>query len=96
MVEAVKKFSQKRQLFNRFKVAGISLLIGGLIFSGFQVGEAGRDRDILHDTYLFGQIIEEGTLVHLEESQEDPPPNSERFKLIPLNTKTYQLYEPIY
>ena len=29
------------------------------------------EQDILHDTYLFGEIIEEGTRVHLVESLEN-------------------------
>ncbi len=71
VVDGLKQFSQKTQFFTLFRVFGISLLIGGLLYTGFQVGKAGRDQEILHDTYLFGAFIEKGTRVHLVESQED-------------------------
>ena len=70
VVDAVKHFSQKTQVFTLFRSLSISLLIGGLLYTGFQVGKAGRDEEMLHDTYLFGEIIEKGTRVHLVESQE--------------------------
>ena len=59
-------FSQKTQIFKVFKVFSFSLLIGGLLYTSLQIGKAGRDQDILHDTYLIGEVIEEGTSVHLE------------------------------
>jgi len=125
VVDGLKQFSQKTQFFTLFRVLGISLLIGGLLYTGFQVGKAGRDQEILHDTYLFGEIIEEGTRVHLVESQEDhrrlelyltryfdislgapvkdskyiirslkdAPPDEELFKLIPTDTRAYELYQ---
>ncbi len=71
VADALKQFSQNVHLFRIFRVLSISLLVGGLVYTGFQVGKAGRDQDILYDTYLFGEIIEEGTRVHLMESQED-------------------------
>jgi 4-amino-4-deoxy-L-arabinose transferase-like glycosyltransferase len=71
VVDGLKKFSQNTQFFTLFRVLAISLLIGGLIYTGLQIGNAGRDQDILHDTYMFGEIIEKGTRVHLVESQED-------------------------
>jgi hypothetical protein len=66
LVDVLMPFSQKSRIFNLFRVFSISLLIGGLVYTGLMVGKAGRDRDILHDTYLFGGIIEEGSRVHLE------------------------------
>ena len=71
VADGLKQFSQKVLVFNLFRVLSISLLAGGLLYTAFQVGKAGRDQDILHDTYLFGEIIEEGTRVHLMESPED-------------------------
>ena len=45
---------------------GISLLIGGLVYTGMKAGKTERDQDILHDTYLFGEVIDEGSRVRLE------------------------------
>jgi len=68
LVDVLKQFSQKVRIFNLFRVLSISLLIGGLIYTGLMVGKTGRDHDILHDTYLVGDNIEEGTRVHLIEA----------------------------
>lgn len=71
VVDALKQFSQNVHLFKIFRTLSILLLVGGLLFTALQLGKAGRDQDILHDTYLFGEIIEEGTRVHLVKSLED-------------------------
>jgi hypothetical protein len=72
MVDALKQFSQKALIFNLFRAFGISLLIWGLIYTGLMAGKTGRDHDTLHDTYLFGEIIEEGTRIRLEAVSEYP------------------------
>lgn len=64
-------FSQKARVFNRFRALSISLLLGGLIYTGLMFGKAERDQDILNDTYLFGELIEEGCRIHLIESAQD-------------------------
>ncbi len=71
VVDVLERFSKKGHIFNSFRVLSILLLIGGLLYTGLQAGKVGRDQDILHDTYMFGEIIEKGTRVHLVESQED-------------------------
>ena len=73
LAEAPELFSQKAQFFKVFKALSLSLMMGGLIYTALQIGKAGRDRDILQDTYLMGEVIEEGTRVHLmaERSQMD-------------------------
>ncbi len=71
VVDVLERFSKKGHIFNSFRVLSILLLVGGLLYTGLQVGKAERDEEILHDTYLFGEIIEKGSRVHLVESQED-------------------------
>ena len=64
-------FSQNSRIFNLFRAISISLLIGGLIYTGCMVGNAERDQDILHDTYIMGKKIGGGTRVRLGTSQGD-------------------------
>ena len=46
-------------------------MLGGLLYTGLMTRKTGRDHNILHDTYLFGEIIEEGSRVHLEAIEKD-------------------------
>ena len=125
VVDGLKQLTANVHFFKLFRILSISLLVGGLLFTALHVGKAERDQDILHDTYLFGEIIEEGTRVHLLDAQEDhrsfemylsryceiclgaplketkyiirslndAPPDEELFKLIPMDTKAYELYQ---
>ena len=36
------------------------------------IGKTGRDHDILHDTYLMGEVLEEGSRVRLEAIHDNP------------------------
>ena len=66
MVGVVEKFSQRAHNFHLFSIFCISLLIGGIVYTGLQVGKTERDQNILHDTYLIGENVEEGSRVLLE------------------------------
>jgi 4-amino-4-deoxy-L-arabinose transferase-like glycosyltransferase len=72
LTDMLKEFTRRTRSFLVFRMLGISLLIGGLVYTGMMFGKAGRDQDILHDTYLFGEVIEEGNRVRLEAYYEDP------------------------
>lgn len=66
LADVLKQFSEKTSAFGLFRGFSVALLIGGIVYTGFQIGKTGRDQDILHDTYLFGEIMEEGSRIHLE------------------------------
>jgi 4-amino-4-deoxy-L-arabinose transferase-like glycosyltransferase len=67
----IKQFSKNSRIFNVFRVLSISLFIGGLIYTGLMVGNAERDQNILHDTYILGEEIGEGNRIRLDTSQGD-------------------------
>lgn len=67
----INKFSQNAYFFNILRILSIALLFGGLIYTGFMAGNAERDKDILHDTYIIGEEIGEGTRVRLDTRQGD-------------------------
>ena len=69
--DVFRQFSQKATNIKRLKVLSISFLLGGLIYTGLMLGKTERDQDILHDTYLFGELIEEGSRVHLIKAAQD-------------------------
>jgi hypothetical protein len=65
-LDLLQKLSEHTPGFKLFRMFAISLLMGGIVYTGFQAGKSERDHDILHDTYLMGEIIEDGSRVHLE------------------------------
>ena len=66
LVDILRQFAENTKAFRVVRMLGFSLLAGGLVYTGMMPGKTGRDQDILHDTCLFGEIIEEGSRVHLE------------------------------
>lgn len=57
--------------FRLFRTLSVALIIGGLAYTGIMAGKAERDQDILHDTYIMGGKIEEGSRVRLAISSGD-------------------------
>jgi hypothetical protein len=57
--------------FRFFRTLSITLILGGLVYTGMMVGKAERDQDILHDTYMMGEEIEKGSRIRLAISSGD-------------------------
>jgi 4-amino-4-deoxy-L-arabinose transferase-like glycosyltransferase len=51
--------------FRLFRAFTVVLLLGGLIFSAFQIGKTVRDKDDLDDMYILGRTIPAGTVVNV-------------------------------
>lgn len=67
----LKRFSQNTTGLMLFRTISILLLIGGLVYTGMKAGKAERDQDILHDMYILGKEIGEGSRVHIATSSGD-------------------------
>jgi hypothetical protein len=61
-----KGISGNRSILHISRFFSIFLLIGGLIYTGFMIGRAERDQDILHDTYILGEAIGEQNNILLD------------------------------
>lgn len=70
--DVFREFELKSRAFNGFRILGLFLLLGGIVYTGMMIGKTGRDHDILHDTYLIGEFVEEGSRVRLEAAHENP------------------------
>lgn len=57
--------------FKVFKVASVLLLTGSLIFTITCIGTTKRDKELLHDVYLFGKLIERGEVVSIPQEMWD-------------------------
>jgi len=53
------------KIFNYFSIA---LLVGGIIFSTFQMGKTKRDHEMLHDVYLLKNILPKKAFVSVDKS----------------------------
>ncbi|MFH1004774.1 MAG: glycosyltransferase family 39 protein [Bacteroidota bacterium] len=49
--------------FRFFKIVSIFLLVSVIIYSSFQIGKVGRDKEMIHDIHLIGKIVPHGTKI---------------------------------
>ncbi|MFH1319227.1 MAG: glycosyltransferase family 39 protein [Bacteroidota bacterium] len=68
LAELIKRINTKKLSFKIYKVISISLLISTIIFSALQIGKAGRDENTLHDVYLIGEVVPEGSTIGIDPS----------------------------
>lgn len=59
-------------LFNnktRYKIvliASVVLLASAIVFTSMQIGKTSRDKDMLHDVYMIGEIVPNNTIIQIE------------------------------
>jgi 4-amino-4-deoxy-L-arabinose transferase-like glycosyltransferase len=64
----IQRIDLKCNAFRYFKVFSFIVLFGAIVLSITQIGKAGRDIGELNDTYLFGKIVPQNTIVKVDES----------------------------
>lgn len=67
----VYKINTKSAGFKAFKVVSALLLVTSLIVVSMQKGKTSRNADILHDVYLFGEIIPSHSTINMSEEMQD-------------------------
>jgi 4-amino-4-deoxy-L-arabinose transferase-like glycosyltransferase len=72
--EIIGRIDVNKKYFKYLLICSILLLSFSIIFSGSQIGEKGRDQDLLNDIYLIGKTIPEGEIIRIEKSIYDDWP----------------------